>query len=116
MQERDWYSIEMDNGEKVIHYHGFSYPNDDEDVWSFVDLTFCYVPLADVVAEEGNARGDLLNDNAALVKQYQDEVTETKAEGISEAYYGEADGTSSPGTHLKLEDLTMDTPMGHYWF
>ena len=118
--ERIWYSIEMDGNEKVIHYHGFSYEhgwNDDGVAeYSFVDLTWCYVPLADVVAEEGSARYELLYDNAALVQQYQGEFPEWKARHILSTYYGNSDGTSSPGTELKLEDLTMDTPCGNYWF
>lgn len=116
MQEREWYSIEEHNGQKMVHYHGFTCPYWRDDLWSFIDFTWCLVPLEEVVAEESGGRYTLLDDAADCVQQYQDEVDEKEAERTLEMYYGHADGTSSPGVHLKLEDLTMDTPFGNYWF
>ena len=121
MEKRDWYSIEEHRGEKLLHYHGFTDSYWKDDLWSFVDLTWCLIPLTDVLAEANEKRYDLLAEHAEVVHQYQGEYTKDKAKKLLENYYGTVvfglgDRECSPGSNLPLEDLTTDTPCGEYWF
>lgn len=109
MIERDWYSIEEQNGVKFVHYHGFAVPYWKDGLWSFIDLTWCYFPLSEVL--EAEDREEVFRFNAEQVKQYQCEVSEAEAESIAESYCDK-----SSVTFLPLRYLAYDIPIGSYWF
>lgn len=119
MRERLWYSIEDYYGEKIIHYHGYALYCEDG-LWLFVDLMKCFVPLADVLDKQGAERAWLITEAEYDCGSCKKELSEMEAEKVLEEYYGGYDSlgnrTAFAGTHLQLEDLTADAPLGSYWF
>lgn len=122
--ERDWFSIEEIDGEKVVHYHGWSYYHGEnergEEEYSFVDLTHCYIPLANLVGLDDEERSLVWGEAAELVQQYQGEFGIEESQEMVEGYYGLVvfslgQTECYPGTYLSGRDLTMDTPLGSYW-
>ena len=106
--ERDFFSIEYENGEKILHYYGWTYERDDEELpWASVELTFCYAPLSEII-EQGV--GEWMTDAPVYVQQYQGDYTEEGIIDVIEHYF---DG--EPGIHITGDDITEDLDYGDYW-
>lgn len=101
----DNYSVEVLDGCKVIHYNGFTWPNDNETEFDGIvpeyladEMTFCYVPVNEYSK-------DRLNDEMEKAQQCQYPLS-TKQDVMK--YLNGC-------KHLPLFDVNEDTTCGHYW-
>lgn len=108
---RYFYTVESDDsGNKVVHFVGNIYNNNDgeEENHKIDEWTFLYFDLPELeVAIKENTLYDQLNEATA----YSDNITETEAEQSCEEYYG---GYS--GAELHISKVNKDTPFGEYWY
>ena len=95
----------------MVHYHGFSYLR-DEDTFVFVELTNCYMPLEELTSYDPHFRDVVLASIIEDVKQYEYAYVTEAAEELYKEYYN----GSFAGSEYNLEELTVDTPNGHYWY
>lgn len=104
----DFYSIENDGNEKVVHIHGYFY-SEGEDCgngeYRIVDYTWFIIPLHQFI----NLTRDDLADMGCNIKQYEEDLTEDKVKQYILNYFD--DGAPML---LTYEDITMETPCGHY--
>lgn len=101
----DNYTIEVVGGRKVIHYNGFTWPNEggiehDDTVPDYLadEMTFCYVPVSEYSKER-------LVSEMERVKQYQYPLA--TEDDVREYLEG--------AEHLPLNEVNEDTPEGSYW-
>jgi hypothetical protein len=101
----DNYIIEVVDGRKVIHYNGFTWPNEgsiehDGKVPGYLadEMTWCFIPVSEY-------RKGRLDEEMALVQQYQYPL-DTR-EDVARYLKG--------AEHLPLREANEDTPCGEYW-
>ena len=98
------YTVEDHDGDKVIHYNGFTWARFDDDLpYSFTVGAFCYVEIG-----EDNYRRAC--EAFESVQQYQDDFATADALLDVEDYWKRV------GNHLHMDEVTHDTPCGMYWF
>ena len=110
--ERDFLSIEMQDGRKCIKYWGDCgerCPDDDNDPcdYAYIDADTDYCPL-DEVLETGVSKwsdSELGNGSGSFGP-----CTENEAREIADKYFN-----GSQGKQLMLENISIDTPCGDYW-
>ena len=117
--EGDFYSIEMCDGVKCIHINGYTYKSDCLDrvtednpwgvFWASLEVCWFLLPLAEFIQ---NLRADYnyVDDTYCELKQYQEDFTEEEMVNVINTYFN---GDGADG-YLHFEDLTEDTPCGHY--
>lgn len=103
---RELYYIEDIDGEKVMHWECTTSDHPATDEVTFEDLTFCYIPVADLV----NA-----DDVCAILDRAQEVVQHYAAEKSYEDAYVEFDEWAGGMTYLPIQGITEDTPTGGYW-
>lgn len=127
----EYYDIDMDNGEKVLHIFGCVWENDgrvDDRTGQLVpytvtEYTGCYIPVKDLVACENNTeKWDLIMDAEASVQQYEGDYSwkQLLAEGYGtpsspNGVFGGSE-TCDFGKELHYSDITLDTPCGEYHY
>lgn len=108
--EREFYAVEEIDGERVIHYHGFTWARPDSDgeyPWTATELTFCYIPLASV--HDGNAE-ELAALAAESVTQYNYNFTDKEI-----ALYIFKPEFSDLPVLLPWSEVSAETQCGEYW-
>lgn len=107
LEDRTIFGIEPDHGERFVHFYGFGYYAGDgtDTPYRFVEYTFCYVPLEEVL-KLGFVEAE--SQYAPEVKQYITDCTEKEMNDIYEHYDNGDMPTILDGV------LTMDTPCGVY--
>lgn len=96
------YQVETNDGRKVIHYNGFTWARDDDELpFALTEGTFCYVEI-------GDSNYERACEEFERVTQYQHDMT------LCELLDYEADCKN--GKHLHMDEVTQDTPCGYYWF
>lgn len=103
----DFYSIEEIARVKHLHIHGYLYESDDH--FAGVECSFAIVPLSKILAVKPSDRIDFVNDTMQEAPQYEVELKEDEVVPYFNTYY---DGKAPK--HLRYEDITEDTPCGHY--
>ena len=121
----EYYDIEMEDGQKVMHIFGCVWENDgrEDGDYTVTGYTFCCIPIKDLTACGSAAeRWDLIMDAEGSVQQYEEDYS---WEDLLKEGYGSPDspngvistgGECSFGTHLQYEDITADTPCGSYYY
>lgn len=108
---RYFYTVESDDsGNKVVHFVGNIYNNDDgeEQNHKIDEWTFLYFDLPELEAAiKGNTLYTQLNEATA----YSDDMTEAEAQQCCEEYYG-----GDSGLELHISKVNKDTPFGEYWY
>ncbi len=99
--ERDFYTIEVRNDEKVVRLLGFLWLH-DEGYWVHEAMD-AVVPVSSYSSSELDAA-------QCAVTHYWEELAD---EGIKDFVAGYYDG--EPGEHLPLNEVNEDTPAGNYW-
>lgn len=105
----DIYSVEIVNGEKVIHVDGYYYDTGGNEGKPFrlIEACWCYVPLSKIVGVE-NAE-TIIDEEFGDCKQFIQDLT------LSEAEYALNNHCNgSPPIPLDYTELTMSTPCGQY--
>jgi len=99
--ERDFYSVEVRNGEKVVHLLGFLWLH-DEGYWVHEEMS-AVVPVSSYSASELDAA------QCAVTHYWEELADEGIRDFVNEYYDGE------PGTHLPLNEVNEETKEGTYW-
>jgi len=120
----EYYDVDMEGDEKVIHIFGCVWDNDgrEDGPYTVTEYTFCEIPVKKLVAcKDSSERWGLICDYEANVKQYEgdyewDELVEA-GYGIPSLQNGVL-GNPEPGfgTYLHYNDITEDTPCGSYYY
>lgn len=106
---REFYSIEDHGGEKWIHYHGFTWPRDDDELpYALTEGTFCMCPIAEVAGDPFEHMSSLFD----TVQQYQRDMGEAECRWLEGHFY---DGVSA-GAGLSMSLVDSETPLGNYHF
>lgn len=108
-EEDTIFSIETDDwGDRIVHYLGFGYygggGDEDGKDHRFVEYTFCYVPLKEVLSKGFSAAE---GEYAPEVKQYITDCTEEEMMDI----YLHYDNGNCP---TPITEITTDLPDGCY--
>lgn len=118
MRERTWFSIEEDfslvqgEGVKMVCCHGFMAEYWKDDLWSFVETRGAYFPLSDLVeSDDLSERKEVIAFWVDTSLQFQGEYHEAEALEMRDGYYH-----GDPGIGVCLAELSMDTPIGNYWY
>lgn len=102
--------IEEENGKKIVHFYGYGYysegAQDEKTPYRFVEYTFFYAPLEEVV-EVGVSNYE--SEYSDQIKQYIMDCTRLGCEKIYETY-----DNGNPPILLNKEKLSIDTPKGVY--
>lgn len=101
------FAIETDeNGKRVVHIFGYGYCADDgtETDCRFVEYTFFYVPLDEVLAK---GLGEVEDEYGPDVKQY---ITDCSFEKMMEIYHHYDNGQCP----VQITAITADLPDGCY--
>lgn len=99
--ERDFYTIEIRNGEKVVHLHGFLWLH-DEGYWVHEAMD-AFVPVSSYSADKLDAA------QCAVTHYWEELADEVIKDFVADYYDGE------PGEYLPLNKIDGDTPCGNYW-
>lgn len=105
----DLYSIEMNDGRKVIHVNGYFYDacGDEEKPIRHVEACWCYVDIEELVQVED--RQDAVDEAFSYCKQYIADLTNEEAQEQLDHYFN-----GNPPSRLCYSDITLDTPCGDY--
>jgi len=99
--ERDFYSVEVRNGEKVVHLLGFLWLH-DEGYWVH-EAVGAVVPVSSYSAKELDAA------QCAATHYWEELADEVIKDFVNEYYDGKA------GEHLPLNEVNENTSEGTYW-
>ena len=114
------YQVEEHDGRKVIHYNGYFWGGDEEPnedgvmcTWRCEEGTWCGLggrgsEIAYVDAIEGSNM-DFLMEQFEMVQQYGGVITDGEYEEATAWWRAE-------GSELHMDNVTVDTPCGMYWF
>lgn len=109
--DRFFYSVEMDDDQKVIHLSGNVYFNDTDETdtcYRYAEWTFLYITLEELREfVDFDAFWDYTNEKVA----YLEDLTEEEALTTCQEYFG-----GTPGTELDIWLVDEDTPCGDYYF
>ena len=110
--DRYFYSIEMNGDDKVVHLSGNVYLNNNDHTdtcYRYAEWTFLYIDLPTLrdLIKDDETFFDYIDERVA----YLGDINESEAFDICNEYF---DG--KPGTHLNIEDVDENTPIGDYWF
>ena len=98
------YQVEEEDGRKVIHYNGFTWARQDDNLpYAATKGTFCYV-------EVGKDNYNRACEAFEKVQQYQQDFA-----SAGELLDYESDWKTQ-GVHLHMDYVTHETPCGMYWF
>lgn len=109
--DKYFYSLQLDNNEKVIHMSGNVYYNDadeTENCYRIAEWTHLCIGVEDakqMISEDEFF--DFINERV----NYLDNKTETEAKEMCKNYFN-----GNPGIELHILDITENTPCGDYWF
>lgn len=108
MIESTIFGIENDDGKKVIHYYGYGYycDGDDEKPYRFLEYTFFYGNLQEVL-EIGISEYE--GEYSDAVKQYITDCTEEELGDIYEHY-----DEGVPPIPIHESEISLDIPCGVY--
>lgn len=118
--EIEMYQVEELEGRKVIHYNGYLWLGEealDEDgvacSWRIDEGTWCGLggrgsEIAYVDAIEGSI-SDFVFAQFELVQQYGGIITDEEHDEYARGWCEDAE-------YLPMDDVTVDTPCGAYWF
>ena len=101
----DFFSVEENEGNKTIHIHGYLYESDDH--FAGVEVSFAILPLAELLAVNPSDRAEYINGIFENCSQYEEDFD--SPDWYFNTYY---DGQAPK--HLRYEDITENTPCGHY--
>lgn len=114
------YSIENENGAKVMHIFRCVWKNDgraiDDDLqpgepdhpYTVTDYTWCLIPVVDLIGKTKQERWDMICDAEAAVNQYEEDLTQAQFD---------AEGLNDPGCeYLPYEKVDEHTPVGDYYY
>ena len=111
------YSVEMLMGRKVVHYNGYYWhdgePTEEGFTWRIEEGCGCGLgsrgsEVAFVDEHAGNM-AEFIWEQFELVQQYGGGISDEEAsDGM--AWWREN------GTELHMDDVTVDTPCGLYWY
>ena len=111
----DLFSIEEQDGQKVVHLSGYAFkseanPGTPDKDWRLIEYTFCTVPLSEFrknYREQGHPYVDSLQEE---VKQYEKDMAEAEIIETFEHYFG-----GRRGELLDFSCIRENTPCGNYW-
>lgn len=118
--EIEMYQVEEYEGRKVIHYNGYFWkdaeePNEDGVLcsWRIEEGTWCGLggrdsELAYVDSIEGSIM-DFIAEQFEMVQQYGGLITDEEHDEYARSWCEDAE-------YLRMDDVTVDTPCGMYWF
>ena len=118
--EIEMYQVEMLDGRKVIHYNGFLWRGDEEVredgevlTWRIEEGTWCGLggrgsEIAYVDSIEGS-KFDFVMEQFEMVQQYGGTISDEEHDEYARSWCEDAE-------YLPMDDVTVDTPCGAYWF
>lgn len=107
----DFYSVEEQNGEKVVHVNGyFCCPGDSctdnpERIYRHVEVAWLVFPLEEFLTLDKSTLWDI----ASTHNQGINDLTEKEVQESMAHYFN-----GHPGTELPYAKLTLATPCGNY--
>lgn len=109
LDDKLFYSIELQNGGKIIHVFGEIYylGNGEENDYCSAQFTGAYLDFEDVQESGGKFLEYIYNDGS---KVYERNVTRAEAAESIETYF-----SGDAGTKLDIYECDQDTPCGDYW-
>ena len=109
--DRYFYSVEMDDDNKVVHMFGNIYYNDAswrEACFDITEWTGLYLTIDELKALlEDDEFFDFVNSRV----DYAGLLNEEEAIEACQVYFN-----GEPGTWLNIKHVNEDTPCGDYWF
>ena len=118
--EIDMYQVEEDDGRKVIHYNGYFWIGDEVEkengekcIWRIEEGTWCGLggrgsEIAYIDAIEGSI-SEFIYEQFAIVQQYGGPISDKEHEVYARGWCEDAE-------YLPINEVTVDTPCGAYWF
>ncbi len=122
--EKEFYSVEEEKGQKLVHIHGYVYDaggsiNEEkpDETYRCIDISWGYIPIEEFVGMTDEEVYERIN----RCKQSIDDLTEEGAIEVMENYYEFFDENLNgennyrwSGTELPFSEITVDTPCGDY--